>query len=224
MFDLHFDSILILVCCYFIGSVPSAFLVTKLRVNKNLFKVGSGTLGSANVMRHTGFPFGIFVGVYDLAAKGILPVLIMHSIDLEIMVQGMGILMLLVGHNWSVFTKFRGGRGVMVATGALIGLGMWGEIILLGIGFGLVGSLFYRDMGFWTFVSMIMLPVICYGSGRSIEMISLAGMIVVLLIVKRLMANSRIDRNESVKLVFLRRLVWDRDILSRKDWVEGTRG
>ena len=55
-------------------------------------------------------------------------------------------------------------------------------------------------------------------------MISLAGMIVVLLIVKRLMANSRIDRNESVKLVFLRRLVWDRDILSRKDWVEGTRG
>ena len=135
MFDLHFDSILILVCCYFIGSVPSAFLVTKLRVNKNLFKVGSGTLGSTNVMRHTGFPFGIFVGVYDLVAKGILPVLIMRSIDIEIMVQGIGILMLLVGHNWSVFTKFRGGRGLMVATGALIGLGMWGEIILLGIGF-----------------------------------------------------------------------------------------
>lgn len=224
MFDLHLDSILILVCCYFLGSVPSAFLVTKLCGNKNLLEVGSGTLGSANVMRHTGFLLGIFVGVYDLVVKGILPVLIMHSIDIEIMIRGMGILMLVVGHNWSVFTKFRGGRGVMTAIGALIGLGMWGEIILLGIGFGLVGRLFYKDMGFWTFVSMIMLPVICYGSGRSMDIIYLVGMIVALLIIKRLMANSRFDRSESMKMVFLRRLVWDRDILSRKGWVEGTRG
>ena len=224
MFDLHLDSILILVCCYFLGSVPSAFLATKLRGDKNIFEVGSGTLGSANVIKHAGFLVGIFVGVYDLVAKGILPVLVMHSIDIEVMVQGMGILMLLAGHNWSVFTKFRGGRGVMTAAGALIGLGMWGEIILLGIVFGLVGRLFYKDMGFWTFVSMIMLPVICYGSGRSAEIIYLVGMMAALLIIKRLMANSRVDRSESVKMVFLRRLIWDRDISSRKGWVEGTRG
>ena len=117
MFDLHLDSILILVCCYFLGSVPSAFLATKLRGDKNIFEVGSGTLGSANVIKHAGFLVGIFVGVYDLVAKGILPVLVMHSIDIEVMVQGMGILMLLAGHNWSVFTKFRGGRGVMTAAG-----------------------------------------------------------------------------------------------------------
>ena len=190
---------------------------------QNLLEVGSGTLGSSNVINHIGLLSGIFVGMYDLIAKGILPVLVMNSLDIEIVVLGMGILMLLIGHNWSVFTKFRGGRGVITAIGALIGLGMWGEVILLGIGFGLIGRLFYKDTGFWTFVSMIILPVICYASGRSGEIIYLVGLMVALLIIKRLMGNSRGNRVESMKMVFLRRLVWDRDMGSREAWVEGTR-
>jgi len=197
--------------------------VTKLRGTQNLLEVGSGTLGSSNVINHIGLLSGIFVGMYDLIAKGILPVLVMNSLDIEIVVLGMGILMLLIGHNWSVFTKFRGGRGVITAIGALIGLGMWGEVILLGIGFGLIGRLFYKDTGFWTFVSMIILPVICYASGRSGEIIYLVGLMVALLIIKRLMGNSRGNRVESMKMVFLRRLVWDRDMGSREAWVEGTR-
>ena len=197
--------------------------MTKLRGTQNLLEVGSGTLGSSNVINHIGLLSGIFVGMYDLIAKGILPVLVMNSLDIEIVVLGMGILMLLIGHNWSVFTKFRGGRGVITAIGALIGLGMWGEVILLGIGFGLIGRLFYKDTGFWTFVSMIILPVICYASGRSGEIIYLVGLMVALLIIKRLMGNSRGNRVESMKMVFLRRLVWDRDMGSREAWVEGTR-
>lgn len=220
---MHLYTALILIFCYFTGSVPSAFLVTKLCGTQNLLEVGSGTLGSSNVVKHTGLVPGIVVGAYDLIAKGTLPVLVMHSLDVDILVQGMGILMLLIGHNWSIFTKFRGGRGVITAIGALIGLGIWGEIILLGIGLGLIGRLFYKDTGFWTFVSMIMLPMTCYTLGRSMEIIYLVGTMIALLIIKRLTANWRIDSSESFKMILLRRLVWDRDIGPKQAWVEGTR-
>lgn len=106
---------------YLIGSIPSAYIYMKFKYARNILAEGSGNSGAMNVFDVTKSKTdGIIVLLLDLL-KGFIPalVLIQYSVfgGFEAAIP---LAMLIIGHNYPVWTKFRGGRGLSTAAGIML--------------------------------------------------------------------------------------------------------
>ncbi|HRE42281.1 MAG TPA: glycerol-3-phosphate 1-O-acyltransferase PlsY [Ignavibacteria bacterium] len=124
--------LLVILLSYLIGSVPFALIVGKVFKNVDIRNYGSGNLGSTNAMRVLGLPLGLLVQILDIA-KGVIAVLIVPYIfytqlpfpnatgfeDMTLVKIIAGISAVL-GHSFSVFVDFKGGKGINTALGMLI--------------------------------------------------------------------------------------------------------
>ncbi len=142
---------------YLLGSIPFGALIGKRVAGVDVTAYGSGTTGSTNVLRVAGKKAALLVVGLDLF-KGALPVvlagliigrnyLIVGDFGLGVLVaQCLAALAAMAGHNWSVFLKFRGGRGVATFFGGLAALCppvalFGGEIVLISAGLTRFASL-----------------------------------------------------------------------------------
>jgi len=123
----------IVIIAYLLGSIPFGLIIGKLRGGIDVRKYGSGKTGATNVMRATGTRFGVLTLVLDVAkaagavmlAKAIVggDVLPIGSLFLHWQAaQVMAGLAAVAGHNWPVFAKFKGGRGVTAYFGTLFAI------------------------------------------------------------------------------------------------------
>jgi glycerol-3-phosphate acyltransferase PlsY len=111
--------ILSIIIGYLLGSIPTAYIVSRLRKGIDIRNVGSGNMGGANVMREIGTHEGVFVGLFDIA-KGAGAILIAQALNVsELWVFGAGFAAL-VGHSFPVFAGFRGGRGSATIIGIFL--------------------------------------------------------------------------------------------------------
>jgi glycerol-3-phosphate acyltransferase PlsY len=112
-------SVLSLIIGYILGSIPTAYIVSRVRRGIDIRTVGSGNMGGANVMREIGTLEGVFVGLFDIA-KGVGAILIAQGLNVsELWIFGAGFAAL-VGHNFPVFTGLRGGRGSATVIGIFL--------------------------------------------------------------------------------------------------------
>ncbi|MBA7650875.1 Glycerol-3-phosphate acyltransferase [subsurface metagenome] len=115
---------LILIIGYFLGSIPSGYLIGKLLKKIDIRDFGSGNVGFANALRVLGLFPGLLVLTIDIA-KGVvsvyLGILLAPLLGFAPQVTG-GIsgLLSILGHNWPIFLKFRGGKGVAVTAGVFL--------------------------------------------------------------------------------------------------------
>jgi glycerol-3-phosphate acyltransferase PlsY len=123
---------------YLLGSIPTGFLVAKAR-GVDIRTVGSGNIGATNAFRVLGKGFGIFVLLMD-ALKGWLAVIVgtwfvsrlLPGVPLEYLRITAGIAAIL-GHNFTCWLNFKGGKGIATSAGVLIGLVPWALLIILSI-------------------------------------------------------------------------------------------
>ena len=113
------NQVIALVVAYLLGSIPFALIAGKLH-GVDLRTMGSGNLGATNVFRTLGRTAGITVMVLDIA-KGAAAVLVAEALTNNPWPLAAGALAIL-GHVFPVWTNFKGGKGVAVGAGALIGL------------------------------------------------------------------------------------------------------
>ena len=124
------NELAVVVVAYLLGSIPFAFLAGKAR-GIDLRTVGSGNLGAANVFRNLGRGWGIAVMAADIG-KGVLAVVVARlTTDDPWPAIAAGAAM--AGHVYPVWLRFKGGKGVAVGGGALIGLVPAAAAIALGI-------------------------------------------------------------------------------------------
>ena len=124
--------ILSIIIGYLLGSIPTAYIMSRIRKGIDIRNVGSRNMGGANVMREIGISEGIFVGLIDIA-KGAGAILIAQALDIpELWVFGAGFAAL-VGHNFPVFARFRGGRGSATIIGIFLALAPEAMLITLGV-------------------------------------------------------------------------------------------
>ncbi len=111
-----------LVASYFVGAIPTSYLAGRIFRGIDLREHGSRNLGATNVYRTLGPRYAIPVGLVDIA-KGAVPVLVFgpRVSDSELFALACGIAAIL-GHVFSVFVRFRGGKGVATAAGVMLGL------------------------------------------------------------------------------------------------------
>ena len=111
--------ILLLIGAYLLGSVPTGLLLAKA-LGVNIRESGSGNIGATNVYRTIGRKLGILTLVGD-CLKGLIPVLIAKWLVLpDVWIAAIGLAALL-GHVFTVFLGFKGGKGVATALGVFLG-------------------------------------------------------------------------------------------------------
>ena len=137
---------------YLLGSIPFGVLVGKRSARVDVRQIGSGKAGATNVLRVAGKKAAALVAILDLS-KGLLAVVFAGLIFSEeyLLVDGSGLwwlsrsaqvvaaLAAMAGHNFPIFLKFRGGRGVATFFGGLLALCpaaalFGGEVLILGAG------------------------------------------------------------------------------------------
>lgn len=141
---------------YLLGSIPFGVLIGRCR-GRDVRQYGSGRIGATNVLRTAGRKAAVLVAGLDVL-KGVLAVvfaglivgrgyLVMGNFALGALVaQVVAALAAIAGHNWSIFLRFRGGRGVATFFGGLIALCpaaaiFGGEILIIGAGLTRFASL-----------------------------------------------------------------------------------
>jgi acyl phosphate:glycerol-3-phosphate acyltransferase len=111
-----------LIASYLLGAIPTSYLAGRLFRGIDLREHGSKNLGATNLYRLLGWRFAVPVGLFDMA-KGAIPVLLfaprVSSSQLFALACGLAAV---VGHVFSVFVRFRGGKGVATAAGVMLAL------------------------------------------------------------------------------------------------------
>lgn len=130
-----------LIVAYLIGAFPTAYLVGRLN-GINIFDIGSGNMGTTNVIRAMGPAWGILVWAVDIG-KGVLAVWAAMQILPSGWAQVCGALAAIAGHNWSIFAalltgRLRGGKGAATWMGTFLMMAPFPVIVLVGILFILI--------------------------------------------------------------------------------------
>jgi len=125
--------LLVIAIAYLLGSIPSAYIVSRLMKGVDIREAGDGRLGAAATYRRVGLAGGIIVGLMDLG-KGAAAVLLAQELGLPLPVVLLAGLAVVVGHNWSIFLHFKGGKGALTTYGVLISLMFWEFLIALALG------------------------------------------------------------------------------------------
>jgi glycerol-3-phosphate acyltransferase PlsY len=125
--------LLVVAIAYLLGSIPSAYIVGRLMKGLDIREAGDGRLGAAATYRRIGLTGGITVGLMDLT-KGAAAVFLAQELGLPLPVVLLAGLAVVVGHNWSIFLRFKGGKGALTIYGVLASLMFWQLLIALALG------------------------------------------------------------------------------------------
>jgi len=123
-------SSLYILISYLIGSVSTGLIIAILYADTDPRTMGSGNIGATNVGRVTGPALGRITLVGDLG-KGFVPVLLAPFVNPSPVYVGLVAIAVFVGHCYSVFLRFKGGKGVATAAGAILALSPLAAIVAL---------------------------------------------------------------------------------------------
>ena len=224
--DELFRVVLALSYGYLLGSISVSYLVARVVKGIDLRIVGTGTLGASNVWHQVGKGWVYPVVLFDFFAKGVSPVALSGiGLGLGPEVQAGAALLAIIGHNWSIFLRFQGGRGVTPLLGVLfafpiiclhdipIGLVLF-SIIALG-GWGIT-----RNAPVWILVSTTLLPIWALLFNESLPLVWLNIGILTILVLKRLTSNFGPEAGSGFSRLFWNRLLYDRDTSDRASWIK----
>ena len=141
---------------YLLGAIPTSYLVVRLARGEDLRQRGSGNLGATNLYRVLGWRYAVPVALFDMA-KGAVPVLVFapragHGEFTPLLLGATA----MVGHVFSVFVGFRGGKGVATGAGVVLGLAPWAFLAALAVWALLVRATGYVSLG--SIVAALALP------------------------------------------------------------------
>jgi glycerol-3-phosphate acyltransferase PlsY len=163
-------AIAVVVLAYLMGSIPSGLLVGRAFTGKDVRDVGSGNIGAANVSRLGGFRLAVFVLVLDLL-KGVIPVLIGRLVGLSSIELCAVAAAAVLGHDFSLFLKFRGGKGVATTLGVVLALSPVVAVVAALVWLLVLGISKYSSLA--SLVALFALPVIVAAADQPAEYVPL---------------------------------------------------
>ena len=116
---MNLELILVLFYSYFLGSIPFGLLITKIFLKKDIRTVGSGNIGTTNVLRTGNKSLAFATLIFDVL-KGYFSVLITLKFFNDLIY--FSALICFIGHIFPVWLKFKGGKGVATYLGIIIAL------------------------------------------------------------------------------------------------------
>jgi len=159
---------IIVILSYLVGSIPTSIIVSKAVGGIDIRQHGSGNAGGTNVIRVLGWKYGLLVIILD-ALKGALAVVLIARLhvgalpfenvspfDDFTLIQIIAGLSVVIGHIWTIFAGFKGGKGIATALGMLLMLITIDMLIAVGIFIIVVSISRYVSLG--SIISAISVP------------------------------------------------------------------
>jgi glycerol-3-phosphate acyltransferase PlsY len=216
--------ILLLVGAYLVGSIPTAYIVGRWRRGIDIRQHGSGNVGASNLLRSSGKWLAIVVIIVDIG-KGILMVWAAQAAGLNIAQQVAIGLAAIIGHNWPVFLRFSGGRGVLTTLGVAFFLPLangplvpWALIISLALVAIFTFGLHNLPVG--TIAGMAALPLAGWLTGEPLAFtLGFLAMFLVMVIRRLTAPKSSLTASVPTGELVINRLLFDRDIRDKEAWI-----
>ncbi len=202
--------ILTVIIAYLFGSIPTGYLLYKIKKGDDIRKYGSGNVGGTNVIRTLGTGWGLFIIIIDML-KGFLPVLAVYLIYPDDFILLAAVMVAVVlGHVFPVFIKFRGGKAIATTFGAIAGISSlpfimeptWLRILPMFLGLGVWVLIFVitRIVSLGSLIAAASVPV-CFYFTRYPMAVVIAGIICALLIFIKHRENiKRLVRGEEKRI------------------------
>jgi glycerol-3-phosphate acyltransferase PlsY len=193
--------VLCIIIGYFIGCIQSAYCVGKLVGHIDIREHGSGNAGSTNVLRVLGVKAGALTFLGDIL-KSVVAVILCRllfktqDITSVTIYAGLGVVL---GHDWPVFLKFKGGKGVASTIGLILAL-LNLPIIVISYAIGITTVVLTKYVSFGSILFSISLPILFLVFGYSMEAIFIAIIFMLLIIYKHIPNIKRLLNGTENKL------------------------
>jgi acyl phosphate:glycerol-3-phosphate acyltransferase len=190
--------ILTALCGYLLGSIPSGFLVAKAR-GIDIRTVGSGNIGATNVFRYLGTPAGIMVLLAD-ALKGWVAVALAANLLCSWLYPSASFqerewyriiagFCAVLGHNYTCWLHFKGGKGIATSAGVLLALVPWALLIIFAVWIVVIALTRYVSLA--SIAASLSLPVAAWLTGSSLTLVLITSAMTALAVYKH---KSNIER------------------------------
>ena len=231
------ELVILFIYSYLVGSIPTAYIIGRLVRGIDIREYGSGNVGGSNVFQHVGRRWLVPLGLFEVFVKGASPIWV-GILLLDVQVEGptgvwtanflMGFdrstpalavasLISVAGHNWPIFLKFQGGRGIGTAAGGLCGMAFYQLWLFIAVG---LPGYFIRKSAVMVLISLLLLPLWSFLLGQSEVVIWYCFGMIGIIVIRRLTANGKPNvPGYSTPKVLFNRLVRDRDVDDRDEWV-----
>jgi len=201
--------------------------VAKWRRGIDIRQYGSGNVGAANVLAVVSKRWSIVVTIFDVG-KGALTVLVAQQLlGLGVAQQVAVGIATIIGHNWPVFLRFQGGRGIFTSLGVITMFSPKLGLIVLVMSYLLAP---FRQVSLGVSLSLVSLPILRWFLSQPLGIeerlpVTLGFVVLALIALSRRLTVPRTALSESVSplQLFINRLLFDRDIRDRKAWISQTR-
>ena len=150
----NLDILYIIIYSYLLGSIPFGLIITKIFLGKDIRKVGSGNIGTTNVLRTGKKSLAATTLLFDVL-KGYFSILITYNFFSDLIY--LSALICLIGHVFPIWLRFKGGKGVATYLGVILGISF-----VLGIVFGvtwLVIAIIFRYSSLSSIIGSIIVCV-----------------------------------------------------------------
>jgi glycerol-3-phosphate acyltransferase PlsY len=197
---------LAIILSYLLGSIPTSYIVGKLWKGIDLRKHGSGNVGATNTFRVLGPIPGVTVLLVDIL-KGLVAVLLITRLVVSGSISGEWIkvfcgLAAICGHNWTIFLKFRGGRGVATSIGVFFGLVPQAIGITMIVGVAIIALSRYVSLG--SISGAILFPILVCHFKISLPYLFFSLLASLLVIIQHIPNIKRLIKGKENKLSFKR--------------------
>ena len=145
------------VVCYFIGSIPNSYYFGKYFLNTNILNQGTRHSGLSNIYIFLSYKKILLLLFFEVILKGTIPAYIIYNFYSEYIYS---LLFIILGHNWSFFIKFKGGKGLAVSIGIIIGLNYKLFFMLLFIFLIFWAVMKFKDSSLPWIITFIVIPFI----------------------------------------------------------------
>ena len=213
---------LLILGAYLLGSVPTAYLAAKWSRGIDIRRFSDGNVGATNLLRLTSKRIAIPVIIFDMG-KGMVMVWVAHMLGLGIVQEVTVGLAAIIGHNWPVFLRFNGGRGMLTTLGVVFILVPWLGLIALIIAYSMAP---FRQLALGTIIAVASLPIFSwflpqlFGIEKPLPITLGFVAIFLLVVIRRLTAPQTIfTPSVSRGQLLVNRLLFDRDIRDRDAWI-----
>ena len=204
------SGIIAVVLGYLLGSIPSAYIATRVATGKDVRQLGGGNVGGLNVYREVGVVPAAVAGIADVCKGAAAVAIAQWLLDVSPTFVLAAALAAVIGHNWMVFLKFSGGKGMGASIGALfVLLPVYGYPLGLAFFFGvvLIPFIITRNVALSMGIGLLALPFISWLGMKSSPFIIFSVVLGLIILVKFLpTARAALARAGSKKdFVFDRR-------------------
>ena len=147
------------IVCYLLGAVPFSVLFSRGLLHKDVRRYGSGNPGTSNMTRAFGIKYGLLVLLFDMA-KGF------GAVYLGQWIMGplgayLGALCAVAGHNWPIYLKFKGGKGVATTVGVMLAFVPYITLIAMACFLVVLAVSRYFSLGSLVCLGLVWVLVIC---------------------------------------------------------------